>query len=322
MHIFFSNDGVSEAAPGRQLLARFPADRTDSAGDFSIPLPIIGESVAVEHWYVDSDVRFEQSGNLQLAVSENYLLAHIRHPGLAADLTQLSFSSYQSLLEASLQHGFPHILKCWNFVPGINAGSGDAENYKQFCVGRAEAFQQAGTMQHYIPAGTAIGNDIACGLTVYLLAAKIAPRVIENPRQVSAYHYPRQYGPSSPSFSRVACFSPGSGRKAMLLSGTAAIVGHESCHVGEGVAQVREVRRNVEALLQEGGMPPLSAYRGGGECAAALRLFVRPGAQQQAIVDFYAEHFPELDNTLILEADICRHDLLVELDGVFWAPEG
>lgn len=324
LHILFSNSGSEPSdVSARHLLARFPVDMRDStqaAYDFSIPLPVLGDSTAVEHWYVDGGVRFEQSGNLQLAVNEHFLLARITHPGVPADLRQLSLESYQSLLEASRQQGFAHILKFWNFVPGINAGSGDEENYKQFCVGRAEAFQQAGTMECYVPAGTAIGNDISRGLTVYLLAAKTAPRAVENPRQVSAYHYPRQYGPRSPSFSRAACFSPGTGRKAMLLSGTAAIVGHETFHDGDGAAQVMEMRSNVAALLREAGMPPLSAYGSEGECGAAMRLFVRPGEQQQAIVDCYAEHFPELVNTLILEADICRQALQVEIDGVFWAP--
>ena len=39
---------------------------------------------------------------------------------------------------------------------------------------------------------------------VYFLAGRTAPVFVENPRQVSAYHYRREYGTHSPSFSRAA----------------------------------------------------------------------------------------------------------------------
>jgi hypothetical protein len=54
-----------------------------------------------------------------------------------------------------------------------------------------------------LPAATCIGRfDGVRRLQVYWLAAREAGLPLENPRQVSAFRYPRQYGPQSPSFSR------------------------------------------------------------------------------------------------------------------------
>ena len=65
-------------------------------------------------------------------------------------------------------------------------------------------------------------------LHVHWLATKQPGIAIENPRQVSAFAYPRDYGPVAPGFSR-AMLLPGD-TPLLLISGTASIVGHASQH--------------------------------------------------------------------------------------------
>src|SRR3546814_7354125 len=77
---------------------------------------------------------------------------------------------------------------------------------------------------------------------VYWLAARTPGTPVENPRQVSAYRYPRQYGPQQPSFARAMLPPPGSAMP-LLLSGTASVVGHATAHVGELLAQDRKSTR-------------------------------------------------------------------------------
>lgn len=74
-------------------------------------------------------------------------------------------------------------------------------------------------------------------------------RARSNPRQVSAYHYPSAYVLRSPTFSRAALVSLAPGEETLLVSGTASIVGHETCHVGDVAAQTAETLRNLEAVL-------------------------------------------------------------------------
>ncbi len=76
------------------------------------------------------------------------------------------------------------------------------------------------------PAATSIGRqDDDRVLQVYWLAGNEPGRALENPRQMSAFHYPRQYGPSAPTFSRAMQVGGG-----LLISGTASVRGHASHH--------------------------------------------------------------------------------------------
>jgi hypothetical protein len=65
---------------------------------------------------------------------------------------------------------------------------------------------------------------------------------------VSAYDYPRQYGPAAPSFSRAA-LTPD---PLLLISGTASIVGHASVHLGDVTAQLEETLANLANRLRAG----------------------------------------------------------------------
>ncbi len=130
----------------------------------------------------------------------------------------------------------------------------------------------------------------AARISIYFLAARQPPKMIENPRQTSAYHYPPKFGKHSPIFSRACVWGePGSAR--LFVSGTASIVGHETIHRGDVVAQTRETMVNIGALLEEAnrivGSSPLLDGRSqaeslcaksGGSCRdqAALSLSLSP----------------------------------------------
>ena len=102
------------------------------------------------------------------------------------------------------------------------------ERYREFNSARQQALRARGrALTGNVPAASALGAAHGSPLVVYFLAGRTAPTFVENPRQVSAYHYPRQYGSHSPVFSRAALVRH-SGRLALFISGTASIVGHRS----------------------------------------------------------------------------------------------
>ena len=123
------------------------------------------------------------------------------------------------------------------------------ERYKLFCLGRARAFAAVHATSPDIgyPAASAVGKPRGVRtLQVCWLAGREAGTTLENPRQVSAYDYPRQYGPAAPSFSRAA-LTPD---PLLLISGTASIVGHASVHLGDVAAQLEETLANLDNLLR------------------------------------------------------------------------
>ena len=224
--------------------------------------------------------------------------------------------AYARLLEALPQHGYPHLLRIWNYLDAITEGEGDDERYRQFCVGRARGIGtiDAGTL----PAATAIGRlDGVRVLQVYWLAARVPGTPLENPRQVSAWRYPRQYGPQSPSFARGMLAAPGS-TLPLLLSGTASVVGHATLHGEDTLRQLEETFANLDALVGTARtrLPALPAHFGAG---SRLKVYVRDAAEIPSIRQALTRYLPPEVPYIVLHAEVCRHDLRVEIDGVHGA---
>jgi chorismate lyase/3-hydroxybenzoate synthase len=202
-------------------------------------------------------------------------------------------------------------LRIWNYIDAIGLGDGDDERYRQFCVGRDTALR--GYTSNF-PAATAIGrHDGARSLQVYWLSARNPGLPLENPRQVAAYHYPRQYGPRPPSFARAMLGARSDGLP-MMLSGTASVVGHASCHQDLIGAQVEESLRNVYALLQVAHVADSFVPLAFG-ARSLLKIYVREPSHLTAVERQLDASLGADVARIVLHAEICRRELLVEIDG-------
>jgi chorismate lyase/3-hydroxybenzoate synthase len=220
--------------------------------------------------------------------------------------------AYARMMRFVAASGTPRILRIWNYLDAITLGDGDAERYREFCVGRARGLGDFDATM--LPAATAIGRcDDARVVQVYWLAARNPGTPVENPRQVSAYRYPRQYGPQPPSFARAML--PPTDRMPLLLSGTAAVVGHASQHDGELQAQLDETFRNFDALIAAARehRPELPAHFGSG---TRLKVYVRDDHDLPQVEHALQARFGDAVPRIVLHAAICRRELAVEIDGV------
>ena len=145
-------------------------------------------------------------------------------------------------------------------------------------------------------------------MTVAFLAGKKAGIAIENPRQTPAYGYPLQYGPKSPVFARAMLVDG-----ALWVSGTASIVGSQSVHVGNLAAQTDETVDNLRRVFEEaerhGFIMPLASR-------LCLVVYLRHAEDEARVRQRLAETFPSA-HKILLQADICRVELLVEIEA-FW----
>ena len=229
-------------------------------------------------------------------------------------LQEATEAAYLGLLALHADSPYGQVWRTWNFLAAINEGDGDEERYRQFCLGRARAFAAArgGSPAIGYPAASAVGKHSGGrSLQVCWFAGRSPGTAIENPRQVSAYLYPRRYGPAAPSFSR-AMVTPGG---LLLVSGTASIVGHESMHPDDLSAQLHETLENIELLLRRArasgriGPGPLGA-------SSLFKVYLRHAGHAERVERELRERLgPELP-VLVLGADICRSDLLVEIEVV------
>ncbi|ALN88342.1 putative pteridine-dependent dioxygenase [Lysobacter capsici] len=261
----------------------------------------------------DGDLAWSEDGALQFGVIELDEPEPLPGEATNGEIARAAEYLYRKLIAFTAQRGYPHLLRIWNYLDGITLGHGDEERYRVFCVGRAAGLGEFPIAR--LPAATAIGRvDGARRLQVYWLASRTPGTPLENPRQVSAYRYPRQYGPQSPSFAR-AMLPPQPGAMPLLLSGTAAVVGHESKHVESVLAQLDETLTNFDSLIDAARQrwPNLPSAFGAGSC---LKVYVRDVQDIDTVAAALDRRYGNRVPRILLHAAICRHELRVEIDGV------
>jgi len=310
--------------PGREL----PGDvlfAIQYGGDDG-PLPVRGARVRLEPlagaglaevWHANGAVRQGFAGEIRWAADDHHLAAAIevderRHGGLQAATAH----AYAQLALFQSQSNYPHLLRTWNYLDDINVGAGDVERYRVFCTGRAAGL--GSLRQERAPAATVIGHHAITGaLQVYWLAGRSPGIPIENPRQAAPHHYPRQYGPTPPSFSRAMLVAPG----LLMISGTASIVGHASQHPGDLQRQMEEIFSNLGTLLARAHAhaPGLPAHPAAG---TLIKAYLRHREHVGAVEQELARRLPADTPFLVLAGDVCRADLLLEFDCLHAAPAG
>jgi chorismate lyase / 3-hydroxybenzoate synthase len=228
-------------------------------------------------------------------------------------LQAASREAYRRIFSLLEEQRLPNLWRAWNYLADINRESNGLERYRQFNIGRQEAFLEfrhgaAGN----VPTACAVGLT-GGPLRVAFLAGSEPAEPIENPRQISAYNYPAEYGPSSPTFSRAALVRL-PGQELLFVSGTASILGHRTVHPGDVASQTRESLANVAAVVAEANKLSRSGDYGLDELA--YRVYLRHADHFASIREALAPSLSPATRITYVQADICRSDLLVEIEGV------
>ncbi|HUX73564.1 MAG TPA: hypothetical protein VMV25_06670 [Steroidobacteraceae bacterium] len=230
----------------------------------------------------------------------------------SAALREATEIAYRAMFETLDACGHPHLVRVWHYLPQINRQVDGDERYRHFNSARRAAFARSGRARaDCAPAATAVGSIAGSPLTIHFLAALKPPIMIENPRQVSAYRYPSRYGRDSPLFSRACLLRDAPGTN-LFISGTASIVGHESIHRGDAAAQTRESLANIAVLLEEADRHAACGRHRFADLR--LKVYLRRPADFEAVRREIELHALRAESIVYLQADICRDDLLVEIE--------
>ncbi len=289
-----------------------------------VPLMELGAtSSTCEVWRAPGPLQSGHSGGLHYRAGAQVMFGRLvmPEPATASDaatdrtaLQQITAQAYAQLFAALDRLGHPNLLRVWNYLARINAESSQGERYHEFNSARRRAFLDAGrTVEGQVPAASALGSAAGSPLVIYFLASANAAHSLENPRQVSAFRYPAEYGPDSPTFSRAA-IANGLNGNCLFISGTASILGHGTVHAGNVTAQTRESIANIAALAAEANQ--LSGTNRYAIEALQYKVYLRHAAELDEIRHELAQRLPTSCPITYLQADICRRDLLVEIEAV------
>lgn len=281
----------------------------------TLDLPQLDSRSVLEVWTSDQPVTVHHTNEFSAATSGDMLAGTLQFeeaPGSGLQLT--TKRAYRRLLRHVQELGYPYLWRIWNFFPGINEDEHGLERYRQFCVGRYQAL--AGTLQGFpgsLPAGTAVGTRSG-PLQLYVLAGTHPAIHMGNPRQVHAYEYPQHYGPCSPSFARATLLQSDI-QAQLFISGTASVVGHASRHIDRPGEQTQETVSNLRALIGHaadisGAVPSLQPSRG------TFKVYVRQPEHLGSIQQALSASAIAPSRILYLQGDLCRRELLVEIEGV------
>jgi len=278
-----------------------------------VDIPVLGgRDSSLEVWTSNAPVTACDHQGICGTTDGNVLFASLTLEQRTGEtLEMLALQAYTRIFEFIDHHGYRNLLRVWHYFPQINDDENGLERYRSFNVGRHEAFIANGRSigEESVPAASALGSDSG-SLTIYCMAGKQPGKAVENPRQVSAYHYPHLYGSRSPTFVRAMSVTLG-GQHCFFISGTASIVGYETLHQGDVRKQASETLLNIRTLLEQA--PCFDATQG----RMLLKVYLRHTHDLDVVRTMIQAEFGAACKAVYLHSNICRSDLLLEIEGVY-----
>ncbi|MBB4910658.1 FkbO/Hyg5 family chorismatase [Actinophytocola algeriensis] len=314
---------VAQVAPGRHILgvANFTTGSADPSVDEGYPSVAIHMTGSVEDgfaevWTSDRPVRAGQAGSMSYAHDGEFLFCTGRIPE-TADYVEATEAAYTEVLALTGSLGYRQLVRIWHYISRLNEETAEGlETYRAFCLGRARVLERYG-MTDDMPAATVIGSH-GGGIVFYFLASRGGTQInVDNPRQVPPYHYPRRYGVKSPNFARATYVRSDDGATQIYVSGTASILGHRTMNAGDVEGQCRLALDNIAYLIGEGNLSAHGIQPGRTlDDLRTVKVYVRRRSDIERVQRICRTAFSRSADVVFLHADICRHDLLVEIEGI------
>lgn len=284
--------------------------------EIAVDLPLLAPAGGrIDAWPARAALRRGRLGNVHWCDDGQRLFGRLDVDETGLGLEQATWRAYRALFAALQEAGHPALLRVWNFVPRINDDEAGLERYRQFNIGRQRAFLEAGHAAFEgAPAACALGAR-GGPLSIRFLAGRQPALALENPRQVPAWRYSTQFGPRSPTFSRAVLAADGSGQVDLLVSGTASIVGEASCHPGDVRAQLAETLANLRAVVEAARARSTARFALEQlDCTVYLRDPAHLEPVRAGLVAALGASSRAAANAVYVQADICRRELLLEIE--------
>lgn len=212
------------------------------------------------------------------------------------------------------------IVRQWNYIENILGSDGENQRYQEFNNVRSGVYGNTFSEKGY-PSATGIGMNQG-GVIVEFIAIKsreVISKAIDNPQQISAHSYSKKVLvgddcvlKTTPKFER-ARYIELFGKKLIFISGTASIVGEKTVGLGDAVEQTEITINNIQQLYSPEILKGFSNETLNPRYGHA-RVYVKNRKDFAKIRQTFKTHFGDMPVVYIV-ADICRKDLLVEIEG-------
>jgi enamine deaminase RidA (YjgF/YER057c/UK114 family) len=298
--------------------------------------PCCGAALALEAWAIGGEaVRVERFGPEVLAVSYDGVrwvyCAGIQPRAALHGVYPQTLDVLEQLREALERAGssYAQVVRTWFYLGGITNSDPQGERYQELNRARSDFYKdirftaqvpQVDGRSGVYPASTGIGMA-GCGLVGSCMALttqrsdfQLLP--LENPQQTPAYAYSARYSAQSPKFSRAVALVLGD-YITTWVSGTASIVDSETRFPGDAASQTEQTIDNIQRLIAaenfaRHGLPGAGA---GLHDLAKIRVYLKRPEDLACCQAVCQRRFGSVP-AIYARADVCRPDLLVEIEGV------
>lgn len=243
--------------------------------------------------------------------------------------TLRAFDRMAGLL-AGTGFSFANVVRTWLYLGDIVGPEAARLRYQELNRARADFYAGVSFGNHHVrtadpahifyPASTGIGA-LGDGVAMSCLALtsqrddlQVVP--LENPNQVAAFAYDSCYSPRRPRFSRAVAIVAGD-VATVFVSGTASITGAVSRHPDDVRRQTHQTLDNIESLLAAENCARHGLAGFGATLAdlAHVRVYLKRPADYEEVCRICRERIGPVP-AIYAVADICRPELLVEIEGV------
>ena len=241
--------------------------------------------------------------------------------------SELAFDQMKSILSAG-KMSFDHIVRQWNYVGNILSQRDGYQNYQLFNEVRSEYYDLYRSGKGY-PAATGVGTLHGGFFLDFHALQTVGNTVIVplgNPDQTNAYEYDQNVlvgmrsngkkGKNPPKFERALLLSSAD-ETILYVSGTASIRGQDTVATDDVAGQTEVTIGNIQKLTDIGRIRMLSGISDlGAPRLVSSRVYIKRKSDFETVRSVCAGTFAP-DVSTFVEADICRDDLLVEIEAEY-----
>lgn len=238
-----------------------------------------------------------------------------------------AFDNLQQVLNQA-KFNFSSVVRQWNYIGNIlkctERNNAFVQYYQMFNDVRNKYYSQYRDCKSY-PAATGIGmNNEGVKIDCFAISPDSKTEIypVKSPTQKDSYQYRQEIlvgeaafkqQKHAPQFER-GLLLKSTGASRLIISGTASINGEETTHTSVEQQTLNTIV-NIEALASPSNLklhcPNLEIFP---EKYSYLRVYVKNRNDISQVKEICARYFGEVPVSYV-QADICRNDLLVEIEG-------